>query len=220
MVIPVKARHLHGFGATVLLLAAAGLAWYGQPSSMEKWSFMAAELQPRLLNREVQIEPAELLHLMHDDYIDLRLVDVRDERDWNLFHLWGAQRIPPFAQLEAQRESFATLPENGVIVLVSNDEVLATQAWKLVMASANKPNVYILAGGINRWLREFTPEKNGRGAIEADTVKPDGTFRHSFEWALGSRHPASLPNPHDFETLQYTKKVKLQTRVVKKGGCG
>jgi rhodanese-related sulfurtransferase len=216
-------KHLHGIGASVLLLASAGLAWYGQPSYSEKWYFMAPELEPRLVNREVQIDPLELMHLMHDDYIDLRLIDVRDESDWNLFHLWGAQRVP-HTQLGGLRESFATLPENGVIVLVSNDEAEATQAWKLVMAAANKPNAYILAGGINRWLREFAVDESDK---QSDNIlrkvhvdQPDGTLRHPLKWALGSRHPASLPDPHNFETHQYTKKVKLQKRVVKKGGCG
>jgi len=212
-------RHLHGIGASILLLASAGLAWYGQPSSMEKWGFMAAELEPRLINREVQIEPAELLDLMHNDYIDLRLVDVRDEQDWNLFHLWSAQRVPP-AQLDAHRNAFAKLPDNGVIVLISNDEKLATEAWKQVMAAANKPNAYILAGGINGWLMEFAPKKKGGESTVVDIGQPDGTLRYPLEWALGSRHPASLPGSHDGEKHVYTKRVKLKKRVVKKGGCG
>ena len=90
----VSAKHLHGLGAAVLLLASAGLAWYGQPTPAQKWRFMSGELEPRLIERQVQIEPAELVELMHNNYVDLRLIDVRNERDWNLFHLWGAERIP------------------------------------------------------------------------------------------------------------------------------
>ena len=52
-----KANWGHLAGAAALLLAAAGVAWYGQPDPLEKWQFLAPELQPRLDQREVQIEP-------------------------------------------------------------------------------------------------------------------------------------------------------------------
>jgi rhodanese-related sulfurtransferase len=226
---------MHAFGALALILAAAGLAWHGQPSALEKWHYLAPELEPRLVQREVQIDPAEMLQLMHDDYIDLRVIDVRDESDWNLFHLWGAQRIA-LDQLEHHRKSFTALPANGVIVFVSNDEIRATDAWKRVMATASKPNAYILAGGINRWLDEFA----GHAAASGDPqhVTPDGTLRYPLKWAMGSRHPAALPNQHYFEQLQessppdaqpdpqhtrkrgFRNRVRLLKKVVKKGGCG
>lgn len=210
-------EHLHGAGAILLLLASVGLAWVGQPGPAEKWDYLASELGPRLTERHVQIEPAELLELMYDDYIDLRIVDVREERDWNLFHLWGAQRITA-EELPRHHKSFAQLPYNAVIVLVSNDESKATEAWKLLMATASRPNAYILAGGVNRWLSEYAGDPGG--AADGALARPDETLRHPVTWALGSRHPAALPDPHQLATRPFTKRVKLQKRVVKKGGCG
>ena len=212
-----KARRLHVLGAAALLLASAGLAWVGQPDPMQRWRFLAPELEPRLTQRQVQIDPAELMELMHNDYIDLELIDVRDERDWNLFHLWGAQRLPA-DELVAQHKRFAKLPSNGVIVLMGNDEARATEAWKLLMATASRPNAYILAGGINRWLDEFDPAPGRQ--VPGEQSAPDETLRHPLTWALGSRHPAALPDPHRFQPGQFVKKVRLQQRVVKKGGCG
>ena len=212
-----SARWRNVAGAAVLLLAASGLAWYGQPGPLEKWQFLAPELQPRLDHREVQIEPGELTELMHDDHLDLHIVDVRTERDWNLFHLWGAQRIT-LSELPAHRERFAHLPGNGVIVLVSNDEIQATEAWKLLMSIAQKPNAYILAGGINRWLNEFSAD--GPSLASDATRPPDGSLHHPFKWALGSRHPAALPELHGVADREFTRKVKLQKRIVRSGGCG
>lgn len=217
MVIQVSVNHLHGLGAAVLLLASAGLAWYGQPTPTQKWRFMSSELEPRLTQRQVQIEPAELAELMRNDYIDLQLIDVRSERDWNLFHLWGAERVRK-EDLVSQHLRFATLPENGVIVFVSNDEASATEAWKLVMATASGPNAYILAGGINRWLTEFAPGHHRRP--HASDERPDETLRYPVRKALGSRHPAALPDSHHVKELDFTRKVKLQKRVTIKGGCG
>lgn len=217
MVTPMGIKHLNGLGATLLLLASAGLAWHGQPTPSEKWGFLAPELELRLTERQVQIDPAELAELMHNNHIDLRLVDVRDERDWNLFHLWGAERIPP-GEVVTHRQRFARLAENGVIVLMSNDEAGATEAWKLVMATASQPNAYVLAGGINRWLAEFAPGHHGRKNSAPGTA--DETLRHPIRWALGSRHPAAMPDAHHVKDLSFTSKVKLQKRVVMKGGCG
>jgi rhodanese-related sulfurtransferase len=154
---------------------------------------------------------------MHNNYLDLHIVDVRPERDWNLFHLWGAEHIEP-SELSVHRETFADLPDNGVIVLVSNDEAQATQAWKLLMSIAKQPNAYILAGGINRWLDTFSAEGPSQGAETQGAA--DDTLRHPIKWALGARHPAALPDPHDIEHQEFTNKVKLQKRIVKKGGCG
>lgn len=212
-----RTERVHGLGAIGLLLAAAILAWYGQPTPEEKWHFMAGELEPRLIERQVQVEPAELVELMYNDYIDLRLIDVRSEHDWNLFHLWGAVRVP-LAELPAHLDSVRNLPQNGVVVLISNDERDATQAWKLLMAAASRPNAYILAGGINRWLDEFAPRNPD--ARPANSGQLDETLRYPLKWAMGSRNPASLPDPHDVEAHGFTKRVRLQTRVVRKGGCG
>ena len=90
---------------------------------------MAPEYASRLEYREVYIDPAELLHLMNDDYIELIIYDVRDERDWNIFHLVDAERID-IADLPAQGKRLHDLSELGVVVVVSNDEILATRAWK------------------------------------------------------------------------------------------
>ena len=134
-------------GAAALLLAAAGLAWHGQPGVAQQWEFLAPQYESRLTEREVHIDPAELLHLMNDDYIDLLIFDVRDESDWNQFHLADAERVA-LDQLPQQRDRLRALPENAVVVVVSNDEILATEAWKRLMVIA-RPNVYILAGGLN-----------------------------------------------------------------------
>jgi rhodanese-related sulfurtransferase len=210
----------HVVGAVALLLTSAGLAWVGQPGPAERWQFLSAELEPRLTERQVQIDPAELLGLMHNDYIDLRLIDVRSERDWNLFHLWGAEHIRTGA-LVTQHARFALLPSNAVIVLMSNDEAQATEAWKLLMATASRPNAYILAGGINRWLAEYADGEHGPELKRAATSQPDDTLRYAFKWALGSRHPAAMPDEHELtDADRVVKKVRLQKRTVRKGGCG
>jgi rhodanese-related sulfurtransferase len=203
----------------VLLAAAAGLALYGQPDIEQRWELLAPEFQPRLEQREVQVDTAELLGLMQDDYIKLLIIDVRDESDWNIFHLRDAERIS-IEDLPEHRKRFADLPVNAVVVLVSNDEAQATRAWQHLMAIA-QPNAYILEGGLNHWLDVYGyPDRELESEVRVDLGKTDGTLRHPFRLALGSRHPAASPDPHDFPERLHQTRVKLLKKIVKKGGCG
>jgi hypothetical protein len=206
-------------GAGILLLSAAGLAMYGQPDLEAKWTFLAPEYESRLTHREVFIDPAELLHLMNDDYIELIIYDVRDERDWNIFHLVDAERILLEA-LPTQRKRLRALSGLGVVVIVSNDEILATEAWKQLMALA-KPNAYILEGGLNHWLNIYGvhEDESETHDVAADLSRPDGTLRHPFRLALGARHAAARPDEHIAPQREYTPQVKLLKKVAKAGGC-
>ena len=205
-------------GAGMLLLSAAGLAMYGQPDLEKKWEYLAPEYAARLAHRDVYIDPAELLHLMNDDYIELIIYDVRDERDWNIFHLVDAERVP-LEDLPAERKRLRNLSALGVVVVVSNDEILATEAWKRLIALA-KPNVYILEGGLNHWLNVYgVAEDESDSHTKASLSRPDGTLRHPFRLALGARHAAARPDEHIAPQRDYTTRVKLLKKVAKAGGC-
>ena len=204
--------------AFVLLLTSSLLLFYKQPDPERKWELLAEEYAPRLEQRTVYIDPAELFHMMNDEYIDLIILDVRDEQDWNQFHLVDAERVP-VQQLTAQRKRMRSLPENAVVVLVSNDEILATSAWKQLMAIA-KPNAYILEGGINHWLNIYgvsDDEVDDHGT--ASLATQDGSLRHPFKLALGARHAAARPDEHHAPQREYTSRVKLLKKISKAGGC-
>ena len=205
--------------AFVLLLVSSLLLFYEQPDPQRKWELLADEFAPRLEQRTVYIDPAELLHLMNDEYIDLIIFDVRDEPDWNQFHLVDAERTSP-EDLTAQRERLLSLQENAVVVMVSNDEILSTRAWQHLMTIA-KPNAYILGGGINHWLNIYgvsDEEVGDHGA--ASLATQDESLRHPFKLALGARHAAARPDEHHAPQREYTPKVKLLKKVAKAGGCG
>lgn len=209
---------LHIAGAIALLAAAVGLALYGQPTPAEKWQFLAPKYAAKLTERQVYIDPAELLQFMHDDYVDLLILDVRPEPDWNQFHLVDAERVT-LDQLPALRKRLQTLSGTGVVVLVSNDELQATEAWKHLMVLA-KPNAYILEGGLNQWLSIYAAPADAAAPRASVDSGPDGTLRHHFKVALGDRHAASLPDTHQVPHRDFTPKVKLMKTVAKARGCG
>jgi len=211
---PAAAAGITALGVAVLVV--------GQPDPQQKWDRLATVEQTRLDARDVYIHPGEMVKIAGDHQINLRILDVRDEVEFNLFHLIDSDRVS-LDQIAAGGLSHQLLaePANTAVVLVSNDENRATLAWKLLVAESI-PNVYILEGGINEWLDRF--EDVGCRDCHASPDVPDahtaGTLRHSFGAALGSTQPAADPDFLTDQEFEFTPKVKLELRQKASGGCG
>lgn len=209
-----KARY---YGAAVLVVAAVSIAIIGQPTSEDRWARLEPIRQEALTKREVYIHPGELLDTFHNHKLNLIMLDVRSEADYNLFHLLDAVHMPP-EEIPAAIDDLIAMPANTVYVVMSNDETAATEVWKTLTAEA-VPNVYILSGGINNWLDTFSTvfEEDYCGeAIEAE----DDQLQYEFEAALGSNCPAAYPD-HDQYHFEYEAKIKLDIkRAPVGGGCG
>ncbi|MGE0713475.1 MAG: rhodanese-like domain-containing protein [Planctomycetota bacterium] len=190
-------------GAALVLLAAVGLVAVGQPSTADRVRRRSAELDARLAAGEVQVSPPELLGLLHDNRVRLVLLDLRDEAEFNLFHLLGARRTT-LAALEQRAGRAAALgapTPRTVIVLMSRGEERAREGWRR-LAAEGVLNVYLLAGGTDAWLAAFRPE---------------GTELAS---ALGARWPASRPAAAAAASMTFTPRVKIQLPKRAEGGCG
>jgi len=200
-------------GAGAMVLAALGIMLIGQPTTADRWERMAVEKEAILANREVQIQPGELRDIYYNSQVNLVMLDVRDEADYNLFHVTGAKRTP-LEELEGMAPELKAAPPGTVVVLMSNDETLATEGWKTLVAES-VPNVYILEGGLNKFISRcsetppFTPMPGG-----------DEVLRWEFPAALGGNHPTSTLREGGVECI-YTPKVKIEKAgPVGGGGCG
>ncbi len=214
---PKKAPKARYYGAGVLVIVAVVVAIIGQPTTADRWNNLASVRGEDLKNREVYIHPGELLDTFHDHKLNLVMIDVRSEADYNLFHLLDADHITP-EEIPDSIDEYIALPANTVIVVMSNDETSATEVWKTLTAQA-VPNVYILSGGINNWLDTFaTPFEEGFcGEV---TEAGDEELHYEFDAALGSNCPAAYPD-HDEYNFEYEKKIELDLkRAPVGGGCG
>jgi len=214
-----KEPKLRYFGAASLVLVALIVLVLGQPTVTQKWAAVETQKMPLLEQRAVQVHPGELLASLGDDNLNMIMLDVRAEADFNLFHIHGAVNLPlqnilgiiP-ALLTQSQASIST-----VIVLMSNDESAATEAWKVLVAES-VPNVYILEGGINNWIAVFGKEETAIHPYPTTAV--DDQLRYAFDSALGDRYPAAAPLPYEW-VFEYTPKIQLQNRRgVSGGGCG
>jgi len=203
----------HWSGAIALLGAAFAVMLIGQPTVVDMWTRIAGEKEAVLENREVQIHPAELRSLYYDPLVNLVMLDVRPESDYNVFHIADAQQVD-LDQLEEIVPDLQTMPSGTVFVTMSNDEAMATDAWRALEA-LGVPNAYILEGGVNNWLAVY-----GEDEYDQLTVIGDDTFGYEFEAALGSNCEAAVPSQHD-EGIEYTPKVVLENKApTGGGGCG
>jgi len=215
---PNKAPKIRYYGAAVLVVVAVIIAVVGQPTTRDRWDRLSEEKQPQLESREVQIHPGELLHTIHDHKVNLIMLDVRSEADYNIFHLRNAKHVLP-EEVPELVHPLIQEPANTVIVAMSNDETMATEAWKTLVAES-VPNVYILDGGINNWLSIFAGEFEESFCAGKKPSGADDELRYEFTSALGSGCPAAYPDDEKFE-LEFEEKIEMELkRAPTGGGCG
>ncbi|MGZ9236017.1 MAG: YeeE/YedE thiosulfate transporter family protein, partial [Anaerolineales bacterium] len=223
-------------GAVALFVLALVVVFIGTPSLEKKYSkltFTRTETIPQgnadpivntytysgdqmLEKRLVQITPAEVFKTVYNQNVNLIMLDVRPESDYNLYHVKGAINIPLDKLPGVIPDLLTEPPANSVFVLMSNDETGATAAWKQLVASA-VPNVYILEGGINNWIAFFGQSE----AFAAASSAGNDQLGYIFPAALGSSYESCDPNPVQYEELEFEARIKLELKRDKSGGgCG
>lgn len=201
----------------------------GQPTPDKLVAWKQVQLGTRIQNREVYIDPAELLDLMYNKQIQRVLLDVRDDADYNRFHVRDARRV---TMVDLDGNWVKKIPVTAVVVVMSNDEKRATEAWKKLAVRENV-NAYVLAGGVNRWLDVYADGNAGAPDSNHPPATGDGTLRHQFKEALGARFAFARPNRYPVATptmstmeaavarRTFKAKIKFKTVVRKEsGGCG
>jgi rhodanese-related sulfurtransferase len=200
-------------GAAAAVILGVTVAVLGQPSLDERVEKQSVDLSRILEAREIQVDPAELLEAIYNNNMAVKVLDARDETDFNLFHIKDSELV----SLDRARDPLwvKDLPKQTVIMIVSNDETRAAEFWKLLKVQKVE-NIYILEGGINNWLARYSVEKP-----KPDADQKPGGLDYAFDLALGGNHPASDPDPEKFPAPNLVKKVRSIGKTGKKaGGCG
>jgi hypothetical protein len=236
---PAARPRLARVGAGALAAVAAALAIRGDPTPAQRWRWQPARVHAQLAQRAPFASPAELVARRGDVALKVDVLDLRPEREFNLFHVGGARRIEPAALDDAAEvRRLLDAPPSTITFLVANGEAEAVDGWKRLV-SRGVPNVYVLEGGINRWL-ELYPVP-ACVAVPAPAA-PAGALAWRFAYATGDRLPSARPElarsrafrfpcgapaaegegtgEHHWPRHPYTERVKPQVRSVVKGGCG
>lgn len=196
----------------ILFLIAIALIFIGQPDAMDKYANKAAEYDKLLNDKKVQIHPGELAEAANDPAIYLKILDLRNEKEFNLFHLQNSRRIK---ESELEKKEFLnqilSSPNNTVYVLIGEDDKQTVKAWKHLKGNGII-NLYYLDGGIDRWLKHFPPQNK-----IADFV--DGKYH--FKYAVGQKAINSYIPKDELKkkNLKYEKVIKVKKKQILSGGC-
>ncbi len=113
-----------------------------------KYSFNPEVLASTILEKSDQVSPDELSQWIIEGRNDYQLIDIRSEKMFSKGHIKGAENIPLPVLLQKQTV-YQDLSDNKLIVLYSNGNSHAHQAW-LVLKTAGI-DCYVLEGGFNYW---------------------------------------------------------------------
>ncbi|MBN2719243.1 MAG: YeeE/YedE family protein [Deltaproteobacteria bacterium] len=246
----IPSRRPYMVAAGALIGTALMFAFLGQPSSLDRWESIAKSSGVSLKNRDPYIHPAEVVEWRSDNNVYVRVVDVRSEGDYNKFHIVGAINAS-LSSLEDINfmKALKQVPDNTLTFVVSNSELYATAAWKRMVGSGLK-NVYIIEGGMNKWLTEYptdpcvaqpiTGRKVGTEELAFSFFKsvgdncyaahPEAQYKEAPTDCYMEAHPelknkrmkaVARPVPFDSGTKKnFKRKVKMQKKNSTAGGCG
>jgi len=231
----------------VLVGLSSFILLHGQLTPMEKWACLQDNWSKDLTAREVYAHPGEVLELRQNHSVAVRILDVRPEAEFNIFHIAGAQRLDPTRIANpATLNPLLAAPGNVVFFLVSDGEESSTQVWKALRASGVS-NLYIIEGGINKWLEVYPPEPCLLVKSAEQTSASSDQLPYGFRYAVGDQSRAARPDSIRaqpwlkcpeitrtdaetaaqwgpgtkwFEPPVFEKRVKLQQKAAVKGGCG
>ena len=148
-----RRSYLYGAGVLVVL---ASLVWIiGQPDPVRKWNYMESRYAAQLTSKAVFIHPLEYVKTNNESSVKLITLDLRPARDFEAFHLSGAQNVTLNDLLTPGVVApLAQLPPQGVVVLIASSDSVSVKAWKYLKVQG-VVNLYILENGLNDWKSLF-----------------------------------------------------------------
>jgi rhodanese-related sulfurtransferase len=185
-----------GLGALALLTL---IFW--SPLQGTRTKSRQAAVERNIANGTVAIEAAELADLMRDRGSAYAIFDIREEGDYNRFHLIDAERVASNGL-----GKIVSVPAKTIKIIVAPDEGVAKNAYR-TLAMSGVENLYWLQGGVNSWMALVEPQHETGVILTA---------------ALGAEQPASRPSMHGpLVKGTYAKKIKrVGGGAAKSGGCG
>lgn len=129
------------------------------------------------------------------------VIDVMTPEDYEVCHVAGAKNACIYEMVFLDRIA-EHVPDRGteLIVYDATGTTRAAEVARERLIQAGYGNVYILAGGLSAWCGAGFPVETGEGAVAAEPVLQDGTYRidaenSRLEWIgrnLGKRHYGSI----------------------------
>ena len=186
-------------GTLGMLAVLSLIAW--SPLQGARTKSRQAVVEKNIAEQNVAIDAAELSDLMRDRSTPFAVFDIRNESDYNRFHLTDAERVAP-----GNLGKVVSVPAKTIKIMIAPDEASAKRVYR-ALALSGVENLYWLHDGLEAWQR----------MLEAQHVEPA-----TLTAALGAEQRASrAPSHGPMLAGAYVKKVKrVGGGAAKSGGCG
>ena len=158
--------------------------------------------------------PDEVAHMIISKDPSLVLIDVRNEDEYEKFHLPGAINIPLSSLLEEQWKDYIH-QDLRYNVFYSNSTVNANQAWMLSRQLGYKNN-YVLQGGLNYWAETILNPESPKSTEPNDAIAKYDFRKGASQYFGGAAVSA------ESSSSTTTKKPVIKRKTKKKapeGGC-
>ena len=196
--------------AVFLLLLGVGLLFLPDREHPDEVS--PRDLLGELRNPSRFISTDRVAEMIIDNDPTLVLVDVRDMYDYLDFSLPGAHSIP-LEEILLYDWVDSLSYEQSKIVLFSNGDIKADQAWMLLKRNSYS-NLHVLKGGLNEWFETIIqPERPPETASDEEIDRYQFRRGASIYFTGGT---APIEAETGGETVVVRRKAKTQ---VVEGGC-
>jgi len=101
------------------------------------------------------IKPTKVSDFLKDKSTDYQLIDIRSSQERRVYKIDESSHIPFERILEKEYRSLWN--NNTIKVLVSENDLEATQAW-LILKELGYKNIQVLEGGIDFWKEDMKSE--------------------------------------------------------------
>ena len=152
--------------ATVATALGVSAAVAGSPYRARRASIDVDALSRIVANEDDHVTAVELARWIKERRAGLRVIDLRPESDYNLYHIPTAVRV----SIDSVGET--TLHSDETIVLYSEGGAHAAQAW-VFMRALGYHRVYFLRGGLLDWLDDVMNPTLSDNASKADSTAFD-----------------------------------------------
>ena len=175
------------FLAVIMLVLAGGLLLL--PKFEKHEGINPEALLSNVISPEKYISTDELAEIYINQDPSYLVIDVRPENEYNSYSLPNSFNIPLNTLLNEDAEGYLNQDQFDV-VLVSNDNFSANQAWILCNRLGYK-NLHVLKGGMNEW---FTTIINPQKPTETMSAKEHElyNFRKASSMFFGVMYPEEI----------------------------
>jgi rhodanese-related sulfurtransferase len=162
------------------------------------------DLAEAINSRTDHITAEQLGQLIIDKDPDFQVIDLRDEAEYNKFHIPSAINLP-LPTLFAS-ENLQYIDPDKLVVLYTNGGTHAAQAWVLLQQMGYS-NTTVLLGGLNYWVDVYSNPTPPEGVYADSEI-----FNYQFKVSAGNHFMGNVEASGTTQGPPAPAKIKIPKR--------